>query len=72
MMTDAILAIGELIPYRWRLVNQFYAGLTGLFWAPCPRCGRFFGGHESAGSIPNPERGPGFHRATCPGCTTPP
>jgi hypothetical protein len=29
---------------RW--FHQFYAKAGGYFWAPCPNCGRYFGGHE--------------------------
>lgn len=29
---------------RW--FNKLYADVFGYFWLPCPRCGRYFGGHE--------------------------
>ncbi len=29
-----------------RLAEHLYANLNGYFWLPCPRCGRYFGGHE--------------------------
>ena len=32
-----------------RFVHHFWARLRGYFWAPCPICGRKFGGHEQSG-----------------------
>jgi len=29
---------------RW--IHHIYAALLGYFWAPCPDCGKYFGGHE--------------------------
>ena len=26
--------------------HERYAKSNGLFWLPCPRCGKMFGGHE--------------------------
>lgn len=31
-----------------RFMHKIYAKLTGHFWLPCPICGRYFGGHETA------------------------
>lgn len=31
-----------------RLLNKFYAWAFGYFWLPCPICGKYFGGHETA------------------------
>ena len=30
-----------------RFSHRIYAALHGYFWAPCPHCGRMFGGHEA-------------------------
>jgi hypothetical protein len=30
-----------------RFLHRFWAWLNGYFWAPCPVCGRMFGGHEA-------------------------
>lgn len=30
------------------LVRETRAHLRGVFWLPCPLCGRMFGGHEAA------------------------
>lgn len=29
---------------RW--IHQLYAWVNGYYWLPCPRCGRWTGGHE--------------------------
>lgn len=34
---------------RFRLVNRLYAFFVGYFWLPCPRCGKYYGGHEHGG-----------------------
>ena len=34
------------LPFRW--MNWLYAQLFSYYWAPCPICGRMYGGHESA------------------------
>lgn len=34
-------------PARW--FAKQYADLHGYFWLPCPRCGEYFGGHETGG-----------------------
>lgn len=33
---------------RPRWVQRAWARVFGYFWAPCPRCGVLFGGHETA------------------------
>lgn len=35
--------------FRW--LNRVYARMFGLFWLPCPICGRMFGGHECGGTL---------------------
>lgn len=32
-----------------RFLHRWYAFVAGYFWTPCPRCGRWFGGHENGG-----------------------
>ena len=62
-----------LIPERWRWAHRLYANAFGYFWAPCPLCGRDFGGHEwgdidgKPASIPR--ENPWTYRAICPWCT---
>jgi hypothetical protein len=34
-----------------RFFNMLWANFFGYFWLPCPRCGKFFGGHEVRGQI---------------------
>ena len=31
-----------------RFIQAFYAFINGYFWLPCPLCGKYFGGHETA------------------------
>ena len=31
-----------------RLYNRIYAFLNSYYWAPCPLCGKMYGGHEAA------------------------
>lgn len=59
----------RLLPYRWRRVHHGYAAAFGYFWLPCPLCGRHFGGHECAGSVPDPMNGPGRGIGICAPCT---
>ncbi len=42
---------GHELPTRVRRVNWLYALLCGYYWAPCPRCARMYGGHETGGSM---------------------
>jgi hypothetical protein len=61
----------SLLP-RW--VHYVIAGLRGMFWEPCPLCGRMMGGHEWRavdGQVPSiPQKGrPGYFRGICPVCT---
>lgn len=39
--------------------------LGGYFWKQCPRCGRWFAGYETRGSIPAPGRSD-FLLTCCP------
>jgi hypothetical protein len=61
----------SLLP-RW--VHHARAELMGYFWAPCPLCGRHFGGHEwrdrdgKPASIPDATE-PGLAHGICPACT---
>lgn len=70
-----------LVPYRFRAAHRRWAGRHGLFWLPCPLCGKSFGGHEwrRVGGLPDsvpdplhqPEPGSGSRVcvAICPRCT---
>jgi len=57
---------------RW--LHRLYAWTLGYFWAPCPLCGRYFGGHEwlidddLPCTIPTGEPG-GGGLGICPDCT---
>lgn len=58
-----------------RFVHRWYARLFGYFWLPCPRCGRWFGGHEEGGGIDVTEQSAltdryrwQTGRGTCPQC----
>ncbi|MFD5910233.1 hypothetical protein ACFWHL_16100 [Streptomyces massasporeus] len=61
----------RLLPQRCTRIHQRYARRHGLFWMPCILCTRHYGGHQYAGSIPDPEYGPGSGRSVgiCPSCT---
>ena len=50
---------------RWRWLNCAYAFIQGYFWAPCPICGRNFGGHEWSEDL---YIGNGISKGTCPWC----
>lgn len=65
----------RLVPYENRRWHHAYARRHGFYWIPCPLCDRPFGGHEAAGSIPDPmypprsPHGP-FHMIhICSACT---
>ena len=38
-------------PYQPRILHWLIACWGGLFWLPCPMCGKHFGGHEWGESI---------------------
>lgn len=60
-----------------RILHRVYARLGGYFWAPCPLCGTYYGGHEwheidgKLCVIPHPDCPDNASRATgiCPRCT---
>lgn len=39
-----------------RSAHRDHAARYGFFWTPCMRCGKWFGGHESVGSVMVDER----------------
>lgn len=64
------------MPARFRVFHRRYATRHGLFWLPCVLCTRPYGGHQSAGSVPDPfnpprdsENGPWFYVGICPRCS---
>lgn len=61
----------RLLPQSWTRIHQRYAQRHGYFWKPCILCTRPYGGHQHAGSIPDPEHGPRSRRSVgiCPHCT---
>lgn len=61
----------RLLPQRWARIHREYAHRHRLFWLPCVLCSAHYGGHQFAGSIPDPEYGPGSGRSVgiCPRCT---
>ena len=62
-------SVGALIPLPLRAVHEVWAKENGYFWLPCDLCGREFGGHEIADTIPDPTKGPGWSMGICPFCT---
>lgn len=61
----------RLLPQSWTRIHKRYANRHGLYWMPCILCLRPYGGHQSAGRVPDPEYGPGSGRSIdiCPHCT---
>lgn len=65
----------RLVPYENRRFHWAYAKRHGFYWIPCPLCDRPFGGHEAAGSIPDPmyppksPHGPFYSLHICSQCT---
>lgn len=61
----------RFLPQRWIRIHQDYAQKHGFYWLPCVLCTRPYGGHQHAGSVPDPEYGPGSGRSVgiCPRCT---
>jgi hypothetical protein len=39
------------LPYHPRFIHWLIAIWGGLFWLPCPLCGKRFGGHEPTGTL---------------------
>lgn len=52
-----------------RAFHARYAMRHGFFWIPCPRCGKYFGGHEISTTVPDPERGSNAGKGVCTYCT---
>lgn len=67
--------LARLAPLRWRAFHRWFAGRNGFYWLPCPLCTQGMGGHQDAGSVPDPARppqsahGPFLHLSICPACT---
>ncbi|GGV45732.1 hypothetical protein [Streptomyces spectabilis] len=61
----------RLLPQSWTRIHHRYAERHGYYWLPCILCTRPYGGHQYAGSIPDPVYGPGSGRSVgiCPHCT---
>ncbi len=61
------LSLGYYLQWhrRPRWLHRLYAAVMGYFWLPCPRCGRYFGGHEMGGG--RIDHG-GYGEGTCPLC----
>ena len=60
----------RLLPQSWTAMHRRYANKHGYFWLPCTLCSRPYGGHQMAGSIPDPTSGhPGMSIGICPRCT---
>lgn len=52
--TSLAKSLARLVPYHRRSWHRAYARANGYFWLPCPLCDQPYGGHESAGRIPDP------------------
>lgn len=66
----------RLVPMALTGFHRSYADRHGLHWGPCVLCMRPYGGHQSAGGVPDPtmppadpERGPWHYVGICPACT---
>lgn len=66
----------RLVPVSARWFHRRYAARHGLHWGPCVLCMGPYGGHQSAGGVPDPmqppedpERGPWYYVGICPRCT---
>ncbi|MFD5184061.1 hypothetical protein ACFWMQ_15895 [Streptomyces sp. NPDC058372] len=61
----------RLLPQRWAGIHKKHATRHRYYWAPCPLCGDHYGGHQAAGSVPDPLSGPGTSMSViiCPRCT---
>lgn len=57
--------IADRVPYAWRWFHRLYAHLNLYFWAPCPLCGKNFGGHEWGTSL---SQGGYSGIGVCPAC----
>lgn len=61
----------RLLPQSWTRLHRAYAQRHGLFWLRCDLCARHYGGHQAAGSIPDPTAATPWGRSIgiCPACT---
>lgn len=59
----------RLLPQSWTRIHQRHAAKHGLYWTSCLLCSRPYGGHQHAGSIPDPTGPPGSGVGICPACT---
>jgi hypothetical protein len=60
----------RLLPQTWTAIHRRYARKRGYSWLPCTLCNRPYGGHQFAGSIPDPTADhPGTSIGICPHCT---
>jgi hypothetical protein len=66
----------RLVPRCFKIFHRRFATRHGLFWLPCVLCTWPYGGHQAAGSVPDPtqqpedpELGPWFYVGICPRCT---
>lgn len=59
----------SLWPYLPRAPHERYANREGYFWAACPLCGTYYGGHEITGSTRLGHEQPGVSTSICPVCT---
>lgn len=63
------------IPERWRWAHHVRASLGGYFWARCPLCWQYFGGHEwrnidgKPSAIYRNPSDPSLGEGICPQCT---
>jgi hypothetical protein len=44
----------RLLPWRPRALHHWYAQRHGFYWDACLWCRQPYGGHEAAGSVPDP------------------
>lgn len=62
--------LARLVPYRFRAFHKRFALRHGFFWLLCPLCDRAFGGHELAGSVPDPMHGENRYFSVCGPCAS--
>lgn len=61
----------RLLPQSWTRLHRAYAQRHNLLWLPCVLCDRYHGGHQMAGTIPDPTADAPWQRSIgiCPACT---
>lgn len=65
----------RLVPMRFQDFHERFARRHSLHWGPCVLCMRPYGGHQSAGGVPDPTQpppgpdGPWYYVGICPRCT---